>query len=310
MTVVASDARMAPLGELGERLAVLRLEQPAAVEAMRCSLERHGQLSALLVFDAAGALEVVDGFKRLRAARALGWSELAVRSCGSSLVDAKVGLVALHATRGLSELEEGWLVRSLYREHRMSQPVIGQRLGRDKSWVYRRLMLVESLTVEVQASVRLGLVAPRAAVALGALPRGNQRAASEIVVGRGLTVRETERLCAELLACADDTGRCLQLERWARGASTSAIPGPRPKRAVRSEAQAIAMDIETVRRVAARLEARLLGSPLRVHGPEAAELLGASLRGLWPVLTTLGQCIVAVTERRAQLALGPQEQAP
>jgi len=303
MTANTGTACMAPLDALGERFAALRLEEPAAVEAMRSSLERHGQLDALLVFDAAGPVQVVDGFKRLRAARALGWSELAVRSCGSSLVDAKVGLVALHATRGLTELEEGWLVRSLYREHGMSQPVIGQRLGRDKSWVYRRLMLVESLTVEVQASVRLGLVAPRAAVALGALPRGNQRAASEIVIGRGLTVRQTERLCAEWLACADDVACTTLLDRWARGTTTETLPGPRPRRALRSEAQATAMDIETVRRVAARLEARLLGSPLRVHGPEAAEMLGASLRGLLPVLMALGQSIVAVTEPRSQRAL-------
>ena len=302
MTVVTSEARMAPLGELSERLAALRLEEPAAVQAMRCSLERHGQLDALLVFDAAGPLEVVDGFKRLRAARGLGWSELAVRSCGTSLIDAKVGLVALHAPRGLSELEEGWLVRSLYREHSMSQPEIGRRLGRDKSWVNRRLMLVESLTVDVQASVRLGLVAPRAAVALGALPRGNQRAASEIVVGRGLTVRQTERLCAELLACGDDATRTTVFKQWARGAMTPLLPGPRPRRALRSEAQAIAMDIETVRRVAARLQARLLGSALRVHGPEAAELLGTSLRGLLPVLAALERSIVAVTEPRARMA--------
>jgi len=302
MTADTGTARMAPLGELGERLAALRLEEPGAVEAMRGSLERHGQLNALLVFDAGGPVEVVDGFKRLRAARGLGWSELAVRSCGPSLVDAKVGLVALHAARGLSELEEGWLVRSLYREHRISQPEIGRRLGRDKSWVYRRLMLVESLTVDVQASVRLGLVTPRAAVALGALPRGNQRAASEVVIGRGLTVRQTERLCTEWLACADEAACTTLLDRWARGATTETLPGPRPRRALRSEAQATAMDIETVRRVAARLEARLLGSPLRVHGPEAAELLGASLRGLLPVLAALGRSIVAVTEPRAKRA--------
>ena len=293
---------MARLATLGERLAALRLEEPTAVEAMRCSLERHGQLSALVVFDGGGPLEVVDGFKRLRAARRLGWTELAVRPCGPSLVDAKVELVALHAACGLSELEEGWLVRSLYREHGMRQPEIGERLGRHKSWVCRRLMLVESLTVEVQASVRLGLVAPRAAVALAALPRGNQTAASTVVARRGLTVRQTEELCAELLACTDESSLNDVLSRWAEGATTTGIPGPRPARALRSTPQAIALDIEALRQVAARLEARLLASPLRAHGPGAAELLGESLRRLLPVLTALGQCIVAVTEPRARIA--------
>lgn len=293
---------MVPLARLGERHAALRLEEPAAVAAMRASLERHGQLDALLVFEGAGGLDVVDGFKRLRAARALGWSELAVRACGSSLAEAKLGLIALHATRGLSELEEGWLVRSLYREHAMSQPLIGQRLSRDKSWVSRRLMLVESLTVEVQALVRLGLVAPRAAVALGALPRGNQRAAAELAAARALTVRQTERLCQALVECADDAARRTVLGQWAEGTAMSTKPGPRPRRALRSEAQAITMDVETIRRLAARLEARLLSTALRVHGPEAAELVAASLQGLLPILTALGRSIVAVTEPRAEPA--------
>jgi ParB-like chromosome segregation protein Spo0J len=214
----------------------------------------------------------------------------------------------LHAACGLSELEEGWLVRSLYREHGMRQPEIGERLGRHKSWVCRRLMLVESLTVEVQASVRLGLVAPRAAVALAALPRGNQTPTSAVVVRRGLTVRQTEQLCAEVLACTDEDSLNGVLARWAEGATTTGIPGPRPRRAPRSAAQRIAADVETVRRVAARLEAALLGTALRVHGPEAAELLAQSLRGLLPVLGALSQCIASVTEPRARRALLLQEQ--
>jgi hypothetical protein len=44
---------------------------------------------------------------------------------------------------------------------------------------------------------RAGL-APLAAIALAALPRGNQAAVSAVVIRRGLTVRQTERLAAEL----------------------------------------------------------------------------------------------------------------
>ena len=64
---------------------------------------------------------------------------------------------------------------------------------------YGRLVLVEALDLAVQADVRLGLAAPRAAIAVAALPRGNQVPASAVVIRRGLTVQQTERMVAELL---------------------------------------------------------------------------------------------------------------
>jgi ParB/RepB/Spo0J family partition protein len=144
---------------------------------MRLSLSRHGQLTAAVGFVDDGHIEIIDGFKRMRAARALGWPTLRTQLVEIDAVSAKLMMAALHDARGLTELEEGWLVRSLYREHGMMQHAIAQRLGRHKTWVHRRLVLVEALDEAVQADVRLGLIAPRAAVAMGQLPRGNQSAA-------------------------------------------------------------------------------------------------------------------------------------
>src|ERR1019366_2265302 len=109
----------------------------------------------------------------------------------------------LHAGRGLTALEEAWIVRALHRDHDLSQGAIAARLGCHKSWVCRRLMLVEALDASVQADVRLGLLAPRAAVLVSALPRGNQASASGVAIRRGLTVRQTGLLVQELRAAAD-----------------------------------------------------------------------------------------------------------
>jgi hypothetical protein len=72
-----------------------------------------------------------------------------------SSVDAKVWLLELHQGHGLTELEEGWLVRSLHRDDGLSQGAMAQRLGRHKSWVCRRLLLVEGLETAVQTVRRL-----------------------------------------------------------------------------------------------------------------------------------------------------------
>jgi len=269
---------------------------------MAASLGRYGQLSPLVVFDDGQGLQVIDGFKRLHAARRLRWPQLEVRHCDLDIAEAKVQVAMLHRGCGLTELEEGWLIRSLYRDDRLSQSAIAERLGRHKSWICRRLLLVEGLLDEVQANVRMGLIVPRAAVTLAALPRGNQIAAMRAVIQRGLTVRQTEMLVAQALVLDNATARSTLLTRWSSGAVTLPQPGPRPTRAIRSESDWVAADITTLHRVAARLDARLLGTPLCAFGPTAAELIAANLETLVSVLTALERTIVRTTTPKRDTA--------
>jgi len=291
----STATRKVELAALGERLSALRLCDAEALTTMRRSLEQHGQLTALTLFTERGALEIIDGFKRVRAARALGWTTLLAHVDDVSAVDAKLRLGELHDRRGLTELEEAWLVRSLYREDHVSLAELARRMHRHKSWVWRRLMLVEALDALVQTDVRLGLIAPRAAVAVSRLPRGNQQAASAVVVRRGLTVRQTELLVDDVLGLPDPAAREALLARRLDGPAVQTPPGPRPSRAVRSEADWMSMDILRVREIAARLEARLLAAPLDVFAPAAAELMRDALVRLSPVLRALDHVIGTVT---------------
>jgi ParB-like chromosome segregation protein Spo0J len=294
-----AETRMVELARLGERLSALRLCDAEALATVRRSLEQHGQLAALTLFAERGELEIIDGFKRVRAARALGWATLVARIDDVGPIDAKLRLRELHDRRGLTELEEAWLVRALYREDRLSQPEIARRMHRHKSWVFRRLMLVEALDPLVQTDVRLGLIAPRAAVAVSRLPRGNQPAASAVVVRRGLTVRQTETLVDEALDQQDPAAREALLARRLDGPVTGKQPGPRPARAARSEADWMSLDILRVCEIGARLEARLLSTPLEAFTPAAAELIRDALARLSPVLRALDGVIGTVTGQEA-----------
>jgi len=280
--------------KLGERLGALRLCEAEALSAMRHSLERHGQLAAVVVFAVArDRLEVIDGFKRLRAARALGWGELRAHVLAVDVVHAKLALGALHERRGLTELEEGWLVRSLYREDQLDQPTIGRLLGRHKSWVCRRLLLAEVLDDAVQADVRLGLLAPSTAACLAQLQRCNQRPAAQVVLRTGLTWRQTGVLVRELLACEDEAARAGLLQRRLERPAPRAAAHPAP--CARTPAESMLADIATLTRVAARMQARLLGPALATLGPRAAEIAVRALLALTPVLAALGQSITTVT---------------
>lgn len=288
------------LADLGERLAALRVREPAAVEAMRRSLSIHRQLTSILVFAVGERLELLDGFKRVHAARTLGWSELVAETSGVGLADAKIQIAALHGGRSLTEIEEAWLVRSLYREDGLSQPEIARRLSRHKSWVCRRLLLVEALDPAIQADVRLGLLGPRAAVALSALPRGNQHAASAVVIRRGLTVRQTELFVAQILERPDEAARATFITRHLEAGLGPATATVRPAtRAARNEADWMASDVATMLRVAARLQARLMATPLGALGAPAASVVLDGLITLSPVLAALARTVATVTGERA-----------
>jgi hypothetical protein len=62
--------RKVEIAALGERLSALRLCDADAISAVRRSLDQYGQLAAVTLFAEHGGLEIIDGFKRVRAARA------------------------------------------------------------------------------------------------------------------------------------------------------------------------------------------------------------------------------------------------
>src|SRR5258708_6294748 len=74
-------ARPLAVDQLGQRYRRYRLADVAAEEAMARSLQRYGQVAPVVVCEQHGALEVVDGFKRVAAARLLlpPWPTLSVR---------------------------------------------------------------------------------------------------------------------------------------------------------------------------------------------------------------------------------------
>jgi ParB/RepB/Spo0J family partition protein len=260
------------LSRLRKHLAGLRLCEAPALEAVRRSLDRHGQLQPITVWPVAdereqGTLEVVDGFKRVCAARVLGWGALRGVVENVDVVEAKLRIVEIHDGRRLTEIEEGWLVRSLHRDDRLSQGEIAARLGRHKSWVCRRLVLVEALDAELQQDVRRGLIAVRAAVDLAALSRENPQPVAELVMRHGMSVRKTRMLVSELRAAASMEARAAILERWSRSPEPLA---PAPVPVARSEADCATRDIGALCRIGARLQARLhrgaldaLGEPAR-----------------------------------------------
>lgn len=282
--------------QLGERLASLRLRPPEAVREMERSLSRHGQLVAVVCWRHAGSIEIVDGFKRLIAARRLKWPTLRAEVHEVTRAIAKLLLWHSNARQALSDLEEAWLVRALYREDRLSQPQIAQLLGRHKSWVCRRLVLAEGLAETVEADVRLGLVSTTAAREIGRLPRGNQEAVAQVIARRGLTTRQATSLVDQVLAAPDDATRAAVLaETEQASAGRTTTPGSGPRRAPMTPAEAMIADASALAYRATRLHARLLERPLASLGVEVEQVVVRRLVEVRAVVEALCRTLTQVS---------------
>ena len=288
MTDVASTSIEVAPGELGETLSAVRLCAPEAQREMQLSLSRMGQLTPIQAYRVDSRLETFDGLKRLRAARALSWPKLRVEVHALDSAGAKVRLLRCNSGVGLSDLEEAWLVRSLYRDDKLNQGQIARLLGRvDKSWVCRRLSLAEDLSDELTAQVRLGLVSTTACRELVRLPRGNQDAVAKVVTGRGLTTRQTARLMDTLLGAEEKTWPRL-LEQASQLAGKA---GPRGGTARRTPGEQLVADAWAMKRIATRLHVRLLERSLQSHGEEACAIVHQELLKLRGALVSLSQAL-------------------
>jgi ParB/RepB/Spo0J family partition protein len=187
------------LGKLDEQYAELRLPRPEVIVALRRSIEREGLLRPLVANRRPnGSLTVLDGFKRLRVLRDLHWKTAAANIVCLDEAAARVVMMSYNvAQQGLCELEEAWIIRSLLRDCGLKQKQVAQLLGRDKSWVSRRLLLAERLERNVQEDMRLGLISATVARELARLPRGNQASVAHSIREHSLSSRQ----CAELVAC-------------------------------------------------------------------------------------------------------------
>lgn len=188
----ATQGEMLEIGQIGTSYGRVRCLVPRQVEQMKASLTAHGQLTALVVVKRQSGWELIDGFKRHRAAEQMGWTTLRAVSMDVDEQAQWAAMLALNrATHSMSVLEEALVLREMVAMG-MTQTQIGQILNRHKSWVSRRIGLIERLHPELVEQIREGILPPGAARRLLALPAGNQLELATVVTHHGLGSQETE----------------------------------------------------------------------------------------------------------------------
>ncbi len=189
------------ISEIGERYGALRIVNPRADAAMVKSIRKYGQITPVVCMKTEGRWELIDGFKRLRACRGLNKTTLRAKRIEVSGRVCKAAIIQLNqSSRSINEMEEALVLQSLHREDGLTQIEIAVLLGRDKSWVSRRISLIERLSEEVQEDIRLGLISVMTGRDLAKLPRGNQKEAAEAILKCHYTTREAAKLIRDLLS--------------------------------------------------------------------------------------------------------------
>jgi ParB-like chromosome segregation protein Spo0J len=191
--------------EIGEHYGRYRLHVPEAERAMARSLERYGQLSPVVVCRRQQRYELIDGFKRLGAARGLAaMPRLSARLMEADERAAKAAIYGLNRAGGRTrELEEAWIIQALVREDGLSQVEVAELLGRHKSWVCRRLALIEKLGPKARDELRVGLLSPTAARQIVRLPEGNQAEVLEATRREALSSAELAGVVELWLGCGE-----------------------------------------------------------------------------------------------------------
>jgi len=186
---------------VGEKFAELRIAKPRMVLAMERSMVKYGQLSPVVCMRVDAGCEMIDGFKRLHACRRLRRKTLTARVLTTTDRACKAAIIQLNKAGGsISDLEEAMVLRSLYRDDKLTQQEIAVLLGRHKSWVSRRIALIERVSDEVQQDIRLGIMSVSVGREVARLPRCNQKEAAAAVIKHRFTSRETAKLVSYLLS--------------------------------------------------------------------------------------------------------------
>jgi ParB/RepB/Spo0J family partition protein len=181
------------------RFASLRLHDAPKLARLVASIEQQGQLMPVVAVpeaDTAGHWVLIDGYRRHEALQRIGEDRIWVDAWERSVDEALMACLARGPDRAWEAIEEAALIAELSSRHSLQG--IARQLGRDVSWVSRRLSLIKALPEDLLNQVRKGRISLWAATRiLAPLARANAEHARILLAQlehQPLSTRELGRL--------------------------------------------------------------------------------------------------------------------
>ncbi len=194
-----------------EKLAQLPVEQiqrgkyqprremdPQSLEELANSIRSQGIIQPLIVRPVGSKFEIIAGERRWRAAQLAGLDEVPViiRHIPDEAAVA-MALIENIQREDLNPIEEAVALERLIKEFGMTHQQVAEAVGKSRTSVTNLLRLL-ALPEEVKSMLERGLLEMGHARTLITLPESAQLEAAQIIISRGLSVRETENMVRRL----------------------------------------------------------------------------------------------------------------
>jgi len=169
------------------------------IEELTRSIKEKGVIQPLLVRKVGGGYQLVAGERRLRAAKKAGLEKIPVVVKEISKAELlEYSLIENLQRENLNPIEEAEAYKKLMKDFDYTQQKVSQVLGKNRATVANQLRLLK-LPGVVKKSLAKGEISmghARGLLSLSELQKVKE--AFRIVVGKGLSVRETEKLVKRL----------------------------------------------------------------------------------------------------------------
>ena len=175
-----------------------RIKNDKTLVTLTNSIQAYGQIVPALVVSEQDKYILIDGYKRLSALKVCGRDCITIQIMDTEESASLFLFLAQNNECKLDSIEQAALIQELHGRFTFSFSEIGSRLGRSKSWVKRRLDLLESLPDEVHHAVMTGKISSWAASRiLVPLARANEQDCLELtrkIIKAPLSTRELVQL--------------------------------------------------------------------------------------------------------------------
>lgn len=169
------------------------------------SMRLHGQLQPVVARVHEGTYQLIDGFKRYYAAEDLMMESLQCRLLDIDITQAKVLLLSYNRPhQSMEAWEEAMVLKDLSKTHSLSQNNLAKLTGYSRSWVSRRLALIDKMDEGISSDIMMGVLTSSHARAITKLPRGNQGAVARAITSFALSSRQSDKLVEAFLKAGDE----------------------------------------------------------------------------------------------------------
>ena len=183
----------------------------ARLDELAQSIKANGVIQPIVVRRVDGGYRIIAGERRWRAAQRAGLTRVPVVikevSAERDAQLLEMALIENIQREDLNPIDQAAAYERLSSDFNMTQEEIAAAVGKDRSSVANHMRLLK-LPQEVRAEVAGGRLSMGHARALLALPdEGKQRQVAREVIGRNLSVRETEAMVKRMGADTSTPGR-------------------------------------------------------------------------------------------------------